>query len=191
MPRSASIMPFTGPTRSPLRSPSTGWRTFPASKRRSAVAADLTRPDFPTLCAHLNARGIDYLVLGGWAAIAHGLPRTTLDVDIWVRPTEENAERLVRALSEIGFGIAKELAAREILARQAFLFADQIRIDIFTRPWNLDDFEASRSRSWIGEFEGVRIPFLSLDDLIATKRTGRPQDVADVKALESLRRAGP
>lgn len=131
---------------------------------------------------------MDYLVLGGWAAIAHGLPRTTLDVDLWIRPTEDNAARLIAALSEVGFGIAKELTPREILSRQAFLFADQIRIDIFTRAWGLDDYEGARTRRIVREFEGVRIPFLSLDDLIATKRTGRPQDEADVKALEALRK---
>ncbi len=83
---------------------------------------------------------MEYLVIGGWAAIAHGLPRTTLDVDIYVRPTPETPRRLVGALSEVGFGIARELAPEEILSRSAFLFADQIRIDIFTRPGGVDRF---------------------------------------------------
>lgn len=126
-------------------------------------------------------------MLGGWAAIAHGLNRTTLDVDLWIRPTEDNAARLVSALSEVGSGIAKELTAREILDRQVFMFADQIHVDIFTRPWNLEDFEASRRRAVTVEFESVRIPFLSIDDLIQTKKTGRPQDQADVEGLEALK----
>lgn len=77
---------------------------------------------------------MDYLVIGGWAAIAHGLPRTTLDVDLFVRPTPENAGRLVSALKKVGFGIARELDQNDILGRNVLLFADQIRVDIFTRP---------------------------------------------------------
>ncbi len=134
---------------------------------------------------------MEYLVIGGWAAIAHGLPRTTLDVDIYVRPTPENAQRLVEALSEVGFGIARELAPEEILSRSAFLFADQIRIDIFTRPWGLTDFDASYGRRLEAEFESVRIPFAGIEDLIRTKETGRDQDRADVEALREIaRRSG-
>lgn len=191
MRRSASTTRFTGRSPGRGRRVSIGSRTSPALKRSCAVAADLVHPDFPTLCGHLNARGVDYLVLGGWAAIAHGLSRTTLDVDLWVRPTEGNVSKLLLALSEIGFGIAKELTPQHILSRQAFLCADQIRIDIFTRPWNLEDFDASRSRAMTAEFESVKISFLSIDDLIASKKTGRPQDQADVEALTLLRNRKP
>lgn len=184
-------MPFTGLTRSPGCGGSIESRIFRASKRRSAVAASLSHPDFPTLCGHLNARGVDYLVLGGWAAIAHGLSRTTLDVDLRVRPTESNVTKLIGALSEVGFGIAKEIAAKEILGRQVFMFADQIRVDIFTRPWNLEDFEASKARALVSEFESVRIPFLSIEDLIETKKAGRPQDQADLESLRALKAGKP
>lgn len=105
-----------------------------------------------------------YLVIGGWAAIAHGLPRTTLDVDLFVEPTEANVERLIRALSKVGFGIAKELTPREILSRPAFIFSDQIRVDIFTRPWGLEDFETSFAQRWETQFESVGIPFVSVED---------------------------
>ncbi len=131
---------------------------------------------------------MEYIVIGGWAAIAHGLPRTTLDVDLFVRPTKENVGRLIGALSEIGFGIARELTPEEILSRKAFLFADQIRIDIFTRPWGVEDFDGCHGRRWEADFEGVRIPFVSIEDLIRTKETGREQDRADVQALKDIAR---
>ena len=54
-------------------------------------------------------------MIGGWAAIAHGLPRTTLDVDLFVRPERANVERLVAALGDVGFGTAREPDADEIL----------------------------------------------------------------------------
>ena len=158
------------------------------STRRSAVPPDLAHPDCPTLCAPLNAHNVDYLVIGGWAAIAHGLPRTTIDVDLVIRPTPANAAKLIEALCKIGFGIAKELTPQEILSRKAFLFADQIRIDIFTEPWGLTDFDACHSRRRDIEFESVRIPFVGLQDLILTKETGREQDIEDLKALRELER---
>ncbi len=127
-------------------------------------------------------------MIGGWAAIAHGLPRTTLDVDLFVRPTPENVKRLVGALAQIGFGVAKELDAVAILAKSVFIFADQIRVDIFTRPWGLKDYDGCWSRRFETEFESVRIPFLGLEDLIRSKETDRLQDRADAESLKRIQR---
>jgi hypothetical protein len=125
-------------------------------------------------------------VIGGWAAIAHGLPRTTLDVDLFVRPDRANVAKLVTALSRVGFGTAKELDADEILRRHVYLFADQIRIDVFTRPWGLADFEACWRRRHDTVFESTRIPVLGIEDLIRSKSTDREQDQADVAALRGI-----
>jgi hypothetical protein len=151
------------------------------------MAPSLGSPDFPTLCGHLNRHGVEYLVIGGWAAIIHGLPRTTLDVDIFIRPTEANAGRVIAALSEIGFGIARDLTTDEILGRSVLPFADQLRVDIFTRPWGLGDYDACAARAVRVEFEGVAIPVVHFDDLLASKATDRPQDRADADALRQLR----
>ena len=164
----------------------TASRTSCGTRRRTPFPADLFHPDFPTLCAHLGRRKVDYLVIGGWAAIAHGVLRATLDVDLFVRPREDNVSRLIGALSEVGFGIARELAPKEILGRPVFIFADQIRVDIFTKPWGLDDFDTAYARRLEAEFDSVRIPFVCLDDLVLTKKTGREKDEADVKALLAL-----
>jgi hypothetical protein len=154
------------------------------------LPGDLQHPDLGLLCAKLEEHRVEFLVMGGWAAIAHGLPRTTLDVDIFVRPSLDNAAKLVGALSEIGFGIAKEIDPQEIIDRRIFLFADQIRVDVFTKPVGLDDFDQCWSRRADREFDSVRIPFLGIDDLIRSKeKTGRPQDEEDVQALRKLRNA--
>lgn len=129
---------------------------------------------------------MDYLVIGGWAAIAHGLPRTTLDVDLFVRPTRDNVRRLVGALADVGFGTARELDPDRILERHVFLFSDQIRVDVFLRPWGLTDFEESWTRRFETSFESVRIPFLGLDDLLRSKGTDREQDRRDVEALGKI-----
>lgn len=127
-------------------------------------------------------------MIGGWAVIAHGLPRATLDVDLFIRPTQENAKRLIDALSEVGFGIARELDPQDLLSRHVLQFADQIRVDIFTKPWGLDDFQTCWDRRWEAEFESTRIPFLALEDLVRSKKTDREQDRADLAALERIAR---
>lgn len=134
----------------------------------------------------MRARGVDFLVIGGWAAIAHGIPRTTVDVDLFVRPEKENVERLVAALSEVGFGVAREIDPKAILGGHVFLFADQIRVDLFTRPWGLPDFDACWQRRRDIDWKGTTIPFVGLADLIRSKDTGREEDIADVEALRQI-----
>lgn len=58
--------------------------------------------DFSNMLSELSAAGADYLVVGAYALAAHGFPRATGDIDIWVRPTRENAERVVQALQKFG-----------------------------------------------------------------------------------------
>ncbi len=94
---------------------------------------------------------------------------------------------MIEALSELGFGIARELSPDEILEKHVFIFADQIRVDVFTRPWGLTDFTACWSRRIEVDFESIRIPVVCLEDLITSKQTGRPQDDADLDGLRRLR----
>ena len=176
------------PLPAPYAQDSTRLRNCGSSRGEKAFPADLAHPDFPTLCGHLNQRGVHYLVMGGWAAIAHGVPRSTLDVDLFVEPVLPNIEKLVSALSEIGFGIGKELDPEEILSRRIFLFSDQIRVDIFVQPAGLEDFAHCWNRRWEKAFESVSIPFLGVDDLIRSKKTGREQDSSDLEALQELRK---
>jgi hypothetical protein len=111
-----------------------------------------------------------------------------MDVDLFVKPTRANIDTLVSALSEVGFGIAGELDPAAILDRHVFLFADQIRVDLFTKPWGLSDFEACWARRREFQLGGVVIPFIGFDDLIRSKETGREQDEADVHALREIER---
>ena len=60
--------------------------------------------DFKEFAESLNARGVEYLVVGGYALAAHGHPRYTGDIDFWVRPTADNLTRLLDALTDFGFG---------------------------------------------------------------------------------------
>jgi len=127
--------------------------------------------------------------VGGQASLLYGVPRSTNDVDILVRRSEENGQRLVRALSQVGFGIAKELTTAELLRRPIFSFIDQIKVDVFTDLPGVGGYDDAVRCAVTHDYRGIRIPTLSLEHLIASKeRIGRPQDQADVLALREIQR---
>jgi hypothetical protein len=116
-----------------------------------------------------------------------GTTRATRDIDILIDPTEENATRVLNALAQLGFGIAADFLPRDVVSRAVTMIGDIPNVDILTRAWNVRWQEAhGNARSF--EVEGVQIPTASLEDLIASKRTGRLQDAADIEVLEEIRR---
>ena len=139
------------------------------------------------VCGALNATGSRYLVIGGLACILHGYVRATTDVDILIEPSLENARRVLDALGGVGYGFAREWSPEELLARPITVIGDDPQIDIFIVAWSVKYAHAA-PRSSVVEIDGVSIPLIGLDDLIATKQTGRPLDAADVEALEEIRR---
>ena len=141
------------------------------------------------MCAALNRAKARYLVIGGIACILHGYARATDDIDILVERTEENADRILKALATLGYGFARAWTATEILKRQITVVGDDPRVDIFTVAWSIK-YEQAASRGETVAVAGVRIPLIGIDDLIATKRTGRLQDAADIEVLEQIRRRG-
>ncbi len=138
-------------------------------------------------CAELNLSGAKYLVIGGFACALHGYVRATTDVDILIERTLANAKRVLYAVSRLGFGFANEWLPKEILARPITVIGDDPQIDIFTVAWKVK-YEQAAKRSSVVEVEGVPIPLIGIDDLIETKRTGRPLDAADLEALEEIKR---
>lgn len=135
----------------------------------------------------LNGTGSHYLVIGGIACVLHGYVRATTDLDILIERTKDNAERVLEALATIGYGFARELTPEEILGRPVFIIGDDPQVDIFTVAWSVR-YEQAIARSSVVEIEGVPIPLIGIDDLIASKRTDRPLDAADVEALEEIKR---
>ncbi len=142
------------------------------------------------ICQALNAAGARYLVIGGIACILHGYVRATTDLDVLIERSPDNAARVLEGLARIGYGFAREWTAKELLARPITVIGDDPAVDVFTVAWTVKYEQAAR-RAASAEVEGVIIPFIGLDDLIATKRTGRLQDAADVEVLEEIRRAAP
>lgn len=152
-------------------------------------AATVTRyqTHLAEVCARLNGHRARYVLFGASALQLWGSTRATRDIDVLIEPTVENGQRVLAALSEVGFGLAKGWLAEEIVRRPVTIIGDVPRVDILTVAWSVHYAEASRA-AIVFELEGVKIPTASLDHLIASKRTGRLQDAADIEVLEEIKR---
>jgi hypothetical protein len=139
------------------------------------------------LCRLLNRHRVRYLIAGGVAANLHGSVRATKDVDLLVPRDRANMERLLRALSELPFAIAKELDPDEVAGKPITIVGDDPRVDILTAAWDVTFERADRSKQ-VRRIAGVRVPYLSLEDLLRSKRTGRASDLADIEALQGTPR---
>ena len=136
----------------------------------------------------LNENDVRYLVIGGIAAILHGVPRATFDLDILIDASEENAERLLAALQAAGLGTSALTTPAEILAHEITVFKDRVRIDVQTRTPGLIFDIAWRDRL-VRLFKGHQLNIISLDHLIESKRaSGRPKDLDDIRLLELTRK---
>lgn len=138
------------------------------------------------VCQWLNEAGAKYLICGAQACILHGLIRTTEDVDILVEATEENCRRVIDGLARMEDGAARELTPRDILDNVVVKVADEVEVDVSTRAWKVTYAEALPGAREVA-VEGVCIPFLGLDALIASKETHREQDAVDRLRLLALK----
>jgi hypothetical protein len=130
------------------------------------------------------------LVCGAQAGILHGLIRTTEVVDILIEATPENCTRVIEGLAGLEDGAARELTPTDLLENVVVKVADDVEVDVSTRAWKVTFAEAiPDAREVIAD--GVRIPFLGLDALIASKETYREQDAIDRLRLLALKRGGP
>ena len=133
----------------------------------------------------LRSKKVDFLIVGGHAVAFHGYPRYTGDVDVLIRPSVENAERLLEVLDGFGFGqLGLTTADFSSPGRVLQLGRPPNRIDVLTSISGLD-FEQAWQGRVEGELGGLPVTFLSRDSLLANKRaSGRPQDLADIAALK-------
>jgi uncharacterized nucleotidyltransferase DUF6036 len=141
--------------------------------------------DFKDLFAELNARSVEFLVVGAHALAAHGYVRATKDLDVWVRPATANAERVIAALQ--GFGAPTHGVTSADFATPGVTFqigVAPVRIDIITAVDGLT-FEPAWERRVASDYGGEPVFVLSREDLIVNKRaSGRPQDLVDIAELE-------
>jgi hypothetical protein len=141
--------------------------------------------DWRAFIESLNSNEVDYLIVGAVALAYHGLPRYTGDLDIWVRSSQENARRIETALAVFGFAALGLSAADFVDSYQVIqLGVAPTRIDLLTSITGVSFDEAWRERVQ-AELGGVRANVIGREALMKNKRSaGRPQDLADLEALE-------
>ncbi len=140
--------------------------------------------DFKEFAELLNANGVEYLVVGGYALAAHGHPRYTGDIDFWVSHEAANIERLLNTLKAFVFG-SLGLAASDFDADTVIQLGNPPRrIDLLTRIDGVD-FAGCWARRERVAIDGLVLNLIGLDDFKANKRAaGRLKDLADLDALE-------
>jgi len=141
--------------------------------------------DYRDILSIFSEKKVKYLLVGAYAMAAHGFPRSTMDIDLFIKPDPDNAVVVVNALDEFGAPIGK-LSADD-LQKKDLIFQIGVaprRIDILTSIDGID-FDEGFSRSVLINIEGIDVPVLSVPDIIFNKRTtGRMKDLADAETLE-------
>ena len=148
----------------------------------------LLNSDFRDILSAFCEEKVEFMLVGAYAVAAHGLPRATGDIDLWVKCSEKNAERVWAAIMNFGAPLAN-------ISKQDFTTRGNVvqigvtprRIDILTQITGVE-YEEAEPQSITIEIEGIAIPVIGLAHLVQNKSAvGRPQDKADVARLQELR----
>lgn len=144
----------------------------------------LLTDDFREFLRLLNANRVEYLLVGGYAVGLHGYPRATVDIDIWVRPSEVNAGRVMDAVRAFGFGLPELEASLFVDPRTLVRFGTPpFRIELMTSIDGVE-FDGCAARAERFDLDGLTVPVIGLADLKANKRAaGRHKDLADLEYL--------
>lgn len=143
--------------------------------------------DFRELLTILNDCQVSYLVVGGYAYIHYAEPRYTKDIDLWIKPSHENAVRLRDALVRFGGWVAGMTLEHFTTERTMFQIGlPPCRVDFLTSISGLE-FDPAYAAKKVADIGGISVPLVSLVDLITAKRaSGREQDLRDVAGLERV-----
>ncbi len=140
--------------------------------------------DFAEILSALSEAGAEFLVVGAHALAAHGAPRATGDLDIWVNSTRENAARVMKALK--AFGAPLQDLSLDDLTKPDTVFQIGVvpsRVDILSGISGVD-FSEAWPRRIVLRIEGVEVAVLGREDFVTNKRaSGRPKDLLDIELL--------
>lgn len=138
--------------------------------------------DFLKIC---NLHEVQYLVIGGYAVSIHGYPRSTKDLDVCIKISDSNAEKMIKVMKDFGFGslnLVKEDFMKNNFITQ--LGHEPIRIDIINEVGGVEFDDAWQNRKMI-DYEGTPVCFIGYNELLKVKAlSGRPQDIADINKLK-------
>ena len=152
-----------------------------------AVTEQITRPatleDLKTLLRSLNASGVDYLLIGGYALAAHGYQRATTDIDIVFPATAAAGERVKEALMVLPDQAARELEPHWFEEGENIRVADAFVVDIMLNA-NGQTYDTLRRYSKTLNLDGIAVQTVDLEGLLLTKQTMRDKDAADRIVIE-------
>jgi hypothetical protein len=148
----------------------------------------LLNSDFRDMLFAFCEEKVEFMIVGAYAVAAHGLPRATGDIDLWIKRSEQNTERVWSALNRFGAPLSN-------ISKTDFEKPDTVvqigvtprRIDILTGITGVEFVDAQRQKILI-DIEGLKVPVIGVADLVRNKlAVGRPQDIADATRLQELK----
>jgi hypothetical protein len=139
--------------------------------------------DFKDFIEALNNNNVEYVIVGAFALAYHGHPRATGDIDIWLRPTPQNAGAVLKALNDFGFG-KLDISEDDILSGKIIqLGYPPVRIDLITLMEGVTHGEIWNGRV-SGTFGDQQVFYIGRDEFIRNKKAiGRHKDLADLELL--------
>lgn len=148
----------------------------------------MLNPDFKDMLSCLKDKEVDFIVVGAYALAAHGFPRATGDIDIWVRNSSDNAQKIIHALLKFGAPVSnvseEDFTSPEMVVQ---IGVEPCRIDLMTSISGVEFDEAWENRVGI-TIDDLEIYVLSKADLLKNKSaTGRDKDQGDIAWLEKNR----
>ena len=148
------------------------------------MTANQLSPDYKEFVELLNARAVEYMVVGAYAVARYGVVRNTGDIDVWVNPTPENAVRVVQVLADFGVaGLGHTVADFTECGNIIQIGVSPIRIDVLTAIDGVSFAECYPDRQ-TAVLDEVPIAVISIHDLRRNKAsTGRPKDKEDLRLL--------
>jgi predicted nucleotidyltransferase len=155
--------------------------------RGEKAVTEALNQDFVDMLQVLNDSGVEYLVVGAYAMAVHGVPRATGDIDLFIKPSPTNAQRVVAALQAFGAPVAAHGVRVEDLAAAGIVYQIGLpprRIDLLTAIDGVS-FDQAMAGSLKVDISGVPVVVIGKTELILNKRqTGRDKDKVDADLLE-------
>lgn len=142
------------------------------------------QPDFRDLLVLFNEHKVEYMIVGAYALAFHGAPRYTGDIDILVKPDASNAQRILAAVDEFGFGsVGLKSKDFETPDKVIQLGVPPVRVNIVTSITGVS-WEEAFSGTVEGKYGDVHVHYIGREHFILNKRAlGRRKDLADLEAL--------
>ena len=151
-----------------------------AAYARAPEPEDLVR-----ICRALNAAGARYVLIGGFAVLAHGASRFTKDIDFLVDDAPENIARVKQGLAVLADNAAAEVADSDVRDHTVVRVIDEVIVDLMGRACGLSYADVAADMEW-HDMSGVPVPVASPAALVRTKDTYRPQDAIDRSFLQQI-----